>query len=114
MVCIACWTSSKNCRFEEGDATNLSGLADQSFNLVASFFGAMFAQAVRRGQGVGARDEFRTYYGPTMNAFAAAERNGKAADLQQELGALFEHENKSGSANATSIPAAYLVVTVTR
>ena len=27
-------------------------------------------------------DEFRKYYGPTMNAFAAAEQNGRAADLQ--------------------------------
>jgi ubiquinone/menaquinone biosynthesis C-methylase UbiE len=33
----------KNCRFREGDATNLSDLADQSFDLVISIFGAMFA-----------------------------------------------------------------------
>ena len=32
-----------NCRFQEGDATNLSELADQSFDLVVSIFGAMFA-----------------------------------------------------------------------
>src|ERR1043165_1533429 len=32
-----------NCRFEEGDATNLAGLADQSFDVVVSIFGAMFA-----------------------------------------------------------------------
>src|SRR6266446_6205704 len=32
-----------NCRFQEGDATNLSGLADHSFDLVVSIFGAMFA-----------------------------------------------------------------------
>ena len=32
-----------NCRFQEGDATNLSDLADQSFDLVVSIFGAMFA-----------------------------------------------------------------------
>src|SRR6187551_3238523 len=32
-----------NCRFQEGDATDLSGLADQSFDLVVSIFGAMFA-----------------------------------------------------------------------
>src|SRR5436305_1502027 len=25
--------------------------------------------------------DFKTYYGPTMNAFAAAEQNGKAGDL---------------------------------
>ena len=32
-----------NCRFEEGDASNLSGLDDDSFDLVVSIFGAMFA-----------------------------------------------------------------------
>src|SRR5947209_547184 len=32
-----------NCRFQEGDASNLEGLADQSFDLLVSFFGAMFA-----------------------------------------------------------------------
>src|SRR5262245_17994297 len=32
-----------NLRFEEGDATNLKGLADRSFDLVLSVFGAMFA-----------------------------------------------------------------------
>jgi ubiquinone/menaquinone biosynthesis C-methylase UbiE len=32
-----------NCRFQEGDATNLSDLADHSFDLAISIFGAMFA-----------------------------------------------------------------------
>jgi len=32
-----------NCRFEEGDASNLDALADRSFDLVVSIFGAMFA-----------------------------------------------------------------------
>src|SRR3954469_17549087 len=32
-----------NCRFQEGDATHLDELADQSFDLVVSIFGAMFA-----------------------------------------------------------------------
>src|SRR4051812_39050495 len=32
-----------NCRFQEGDATNLHELADHSFDLVVSIFGAMFA-----------------------------------------------------------------------
>src|SRR6185503_9948756 len=32
-----------NCRFQEGDASNLSELADRSFDLVVSMFGAMFA-----------------------------------------------------------------------
>ena len=32
-----------NLRFEQGDASNLAGLADSSFDLVVSIFGAMFA-----------------------------------------------------------------------
>jgi SAM-dependent methyltransferase len=185
-----------NCRFQEGDATNLNELADRSFDLVVSIFGAMFApkpldvaremvRVTRPGgrivmgnwipndptlvaqilkisaafsppppegfispmtwgiesnvterfgaAGVPAekvsfsRDtytfrapgapsafvaDFRNYYGPTMNAFAAAEQNGKAADLQQELEALFESQNKSEIKGATSIPATFLCVTI--
>jgi ubiquinone/menaquinone biosynthesis C-methylase UbiE len=55
-------------------------------------------------------DEFRRYYGPTMNAFEAAERNGRAAALQKELEELFISQNKSK--DATSIPATFLQVTV--
>ena len=186
----------RNCRFQEGDATNLSELADRSFDLVVSIFGAMFAprpfdvakemvRVTRPGgrivmgnwipndptlvaqilkisssysppppegfispmtwgiesdvierfaaAGVAAekisfsRDtytfnppgtpseflaDFRTYYGPTMNAFAAAEQSGKAADLQKELETLFEHQNRSEVKGATSIPATFLRVTV--
>jgi SAM-dependent methyltransferase len=57
---------------------------------------------------------FRNFYGPTMNAFAAAEQNGKADALRAELEALFEAQNKSGRTDVTSIPATYLRVTVTR
>jgi SAM-dependent methyltransferase len=55
-------------------------------------------------------DEFRKYYGPTMNAFEAAEKNGRAADLQRELEDLFKSQNKSK--DATSIPATFLRVTI--
>jgi hypothetical protein len=55
---------------------------------------------------------FRDYYGPTMNAFAAAEQSSKSADLQRELEALFARENKSPAKDATSIPATFLKVTV--
>ena len=55
-------------------------------------------------------DEFRKYYGPTMNAFEAAEKQGRAAELQKELEELFNSQNKSQ--NATSIPATFLRVTV--
>ena len=59
-------------------------------------------------------DAFRQYYGPTMNAFDAAEKNGRAGDLQKELETLFTSQNKSPSKDATSIPAAFLRVTVDR
>jgi ubiquinone/menaquinone biosynthesis C-methylase UbiE len=58
-------------------------------------------------------DTFREYYGPTMNAFEAAEKNGRAGDLQKELEALFTSQNKSASKDVTSIPATFLRVTVT-
>jgi SAM-dependent methyltransferase len=59
-------------------------------------------------------DRFKNYYGPTMNAFEAAEKNGKAADLQRELEALFNSQNKSGNGNSTFIQANFLKVTVIR
>jgi ubiquinone/menaquinone biosynthesis C-methylase UbiE len=186
-----------NCRFQQGDATNLSELANQRFDLVISIFGAMFAprpfdvakemvrvtrpggrivmgnwipndptlvaqilkvssaysppppegfvspmtwgvesHVIERFAAAGVPAEkisavkdtytfnapvppaayvcdFRTYYGPTMNAFAAAEQNGKAAELQQELETLFERQNRSEIKGTTSIPATFLRVTVT-
>ncbi len=188
----------KNLRFQEGDASNLSDLADQSFDRVTSIFGAMFAprpfdvakemvrvtrpggrmvmgnwipgdptlvaqvlkisssytpplpegfvspmtwgiesNVIERFVAAGiftqnvsfARDtftfkspqspsaflaDFRSYYGPTMNAFAAAEQAGRADNLQQELQALFERENRSGAPGTTLIPATFLRVTVKR
>ena len=185
-----------NVRFQEGDASNLNELGDDSFDLVVSIFGAMFApkpfdvakemvrvtksggrivmgnwipgdptliaqvlktsaaytppppegfispvtwgveeNVIQRFEGAGVpRDKisferdtyyfnypgspsellsvFRTYYGPTMNALEAAEKNGKAADLQRELEALFNSQNKSAKPGATSIPATFLRVTV--
>ena len=56
-------------------------------------------------------DEFRKYYGPTMNAFEAAEKQGRAAALQKQLDELFNSQNKSQK--AASIPATFLRVTVT-
>jgi ubiquinone/menaquinone biosynthesis C-methylase UbiE len=185
-----------NCRFQEGDASNLHQLADQSFDLVVSIFGAMFApkpfdvakemvrvtrlggriimgnwipndptlvaqilktssaytppppegfvspmtwgvesNVIERFVGAGVSpdqisfardtftfntsvapseyvDTFRKYYGPTMNAFEAAEQNGRAADLQEELEDLFNSQNRSQHKDATSIPATFLRVTV--
>ncbi len=59
-------------------------------------------------------DLFKNYYGPTMNAFEAAEKNGKAADLQKELEDLFTRQNRSGSDDAIFIPANFLRVVVVR
>jgi SAM-dependent methyltransferase len=185
-----------NLRFEEGDATNLEGLADKSFDLVVSIFGAMFAprpfdvakEMVRVTKPGGrvvmgnwipndptlvaqilkissaysppppegfvspmtwgaeshvedrfgkagiprenisfARDtymfefpgtpssllaEFRQYYGPTMNAFDAAGKNGRADELQKELSNLFEAQNTAPGRDTTRIPATFLRVTV--
>jgi ubiquinone/menaquinone biosynthesis C-methylase UbiE len=185
-----------NCRFQEGDASNLHELKDHSFGLVVSIFGAMFApkpfdvakemvrvtrpggrivmgnwipndptlvaqilkisssysppppegfvspmtwgiesNVIERFAGAGVAKEkisfvrdtytfnfpsapselvgaFRKYYGPTMNAFEAAEKNGRAGDLQKELEVLFSSQNKSPSKNATSIPATFLRATV--
>ena len=55
---------------------------------------------------------FRNYYGPTMNAFEAAEKNARAADLERELEALFVSQNTSPRRASTSIPATFLRVTV--
>src|SRR5438067_3987674 len=185
-----------NCRFQEGDASNLQQLQDHAFDLVISIFGAMFApkpfevakemvRVTRPGgrivmgnwipndptfvaqllkissnytppppegfvspvtwgiesnvierfgaAGVPAKnisfardtftfnfpgtpsaylDEFRKYYGPTMNAFEAAEKNGRAAELQKELEELFNSQNESTDPGKTSIPATFLRVSV--
>lgn len=187
-----------NCRFKEGDATNLHALEDHNFDLVVSIFGAMFApkpfdvakemvRVTRRGGriimgnwipndptlvaqilkvsssyappppegfispmtwGIEAEvierfaaagvpkdkiaferdmftfnyagassalvDDFRNYYGPTMNAFEAAATSGRAAELQAELETLFDVQNTSPSKEVTCIPATFLRVTVAR
>jgi ubiquinone/menaquinone biosynthesis C-methylase UbiE len=188
--------SLTNLRFQEGDASDLRALEDDSFDIVISIFGAMFApkpfdvakelvrvtrpggrivmgnwipndptlvaqtlkissaysppppegfvspmtwgmedNVIERFAGAAVavekisfqRDtytfnfpgppsqllaEFRTYYGPTMNAFEAAAANGREGDLQAELDALFNSQNESPSEDVTSIPATYLRVTV--
>jgi ubiquinone/menaquinone biosynthesis C-methylase UbiE len=185
-----------NCKFQEGDASNLHELKDHKFDLVVSIFGAMFApkpfdvakemvrvtrpggriimgnwipndptlvaqilkisssysppppegfvspmtwgiesNVIERFAGAGVPKEnisfvkdtfsfkylgtpsellgtFRKYYGPTMNAFEAAEKNGRAGDLQNELEVLFTSQNKSPRKDTTSIPVTFLRVTV--
>jgi ubiquinone/menaquinone biosynthesis C-methylase UbiE len=187
-----------NCTFQQGDATDLNELSNQSFDLVVSIFGAMFAprpvevakelvrvcrpggrivmgnwipgdptlvaqilricsaytppppegfispmlwgvesHVIERFGQAGIPKEnisferatytfqapfppseflarFKNYYGPTMNAFEAAEKNGKAQELQRELEELFASQNQSSSGSTTSIPATFLQVTVRR
>jgi hypothetical protein len=47
-----------------------------------------------------------------MNAFDAAEKNGKAGYLQKELEVRFSSQNKSPGIGTTSIPATVLRATV--
>jgi ubiquinone/menaquinone biosynthesis C-methylase UbiE len=187
-----------NCRFEEGDASDLHGIEDERFDLVVSIFGAMFApkpfdvakevvrvtrpggrivlgnwipgdatlvaqilkissaysppppdgfispmtwgvenNSIERFKAAGVSEaqvtfaratytfsypgkpsdflaEFRTFYGPTMNAFEAAAIAGREAELQAELEALFNSQNASPTSDTTSIPATFLLVTVQR
>jgi len=57
-------------------------------------------------------ESFRDFYGPTMNAFAAAEANGKDEELLGELLQLADEQNTSVNGGIT-IPATYLRVTAT-
>jgi ubiquinone/menaquinone biosynthesis C-methylase UbiE len=56
-------------------------------------------------------DLFREFYGPTMNAFEAATKNGKEQDLYQQLVTLANAQNQSKD-GGTYIPATFLKVTV--
>jgi ubiquinone/menaquinone biosynthesis C-methylase UbiE len=56
-------------------------------------------------------DLFSRFYGPTMNAFEAAQRTGKADELRGELEELAKAQNRSKN-GGTSIPATFLRVTV--
>jgi SAM-dependent methyltransferase len=56
---------------------------------------------------------FRDYYGPTMNAFAAAAADGREDLLRAELDALFADQNRSLD-GGTEIAATFLLVNVTR
>jgi SAM-dependent methyltransferase len=185
-----------NCKFQEGDASDMQGVQDRSFDLLVSIFGAMFApkpfdvakemvRVTRPGgriimgnwipndptlvaqilkicsaftppppegfvspmtwgvessvterfvaAGVAAEKisfahdaftfnfpgtpaefvgQFKNYYGPTMNAFEAAGKSGRVADLQRQLKDLFKTQNKGSRKDLTSIPATFLRVTV--
>ena len=56
-------------------------------------------------------ESFRRFYGPTMNAFEAAEKNDRVEELRSQLVELAHTHNKSRN-GGTSIPATFLRVTV--
>jgi ubiquinone/menaquinone biosynthesis C-methylase UbiE len=56
-------------------------------------------------------ESFRRFYGPTMNAFEAAEKNGKEDELHNQLLELAKAQNKDSN-GGTSIPATFMRVTV--
>jgi ubiquinone/menaquinone biosynthesis C-methylase UbiE len=57
-------------------------------------------------------DSLMKFYGPTMNAVDAAEKNGKLDDLHNQLLEQAKEQNKS-SDGSTSMPATFMRVTVT-
>ena len=56
-------------------------------------------------------ESFRRFYGPTMNAFEAAQKSGKVEELHSQLLELAKAQNKS-IGSGTSILATFLRVTV--
>jgi len=54
---------------------------------------------------------FRRFYGPTMNAFEAAQKSGTVEELHNQLLELAKAQNKSTD-GSTSIPATFMRVTV--
>lgn len=56
-------------------------------------------------------DEFVRFYGPTMNAYEAAGKNGKGDQLRQELKDLFASQNQGSPNGPTRVAATFLRVT---
>jgi ubiquinone/menaquinone biosynthesis C-methylase UbiE len=56
-------------------------------------------------------DLFRRFYGPTMNAFEAADKSGRVEELLNQLVELAKSQNKGGP-GGTSISATFMRVTV--
>jgi ubiquinone/menaquinone biosynthesis C-methylase UbiE len=54
---------------------------------------------------------FHDFYGPTMNAFEAAQKNGNAEELNRQLVELAEKHNTSTN-GGTVIPASFMRITV--
>jgi SAM-dependent methyltransferase len=85
-----------------------AGIAPESIGFEVAHFSFRF-----NGPPGALLDTFRTYYGPTMNAYEAAASAGRDAELHAQLLALFESQNQGGS-HETDIAANYLKVMVTK
>jgi hypothetical protein len=84
-----------------------AGVPADRISFVKDSFVFRYAGAPRDFLGI-----FRQYYGPTMNAFEAASKNGREGSLLAELEELFTRQNTS--ARGTTIPATFLRVEVAR
>ena len=85
-------------RFEQAGISRENITCERdTYTFIASYSPAEFA------------NNFRNFYGPTMNAFEAAEKNGRADELEKELVTLFNAQNQSGSEQTTLIPATFLM-----
>lgn len=56
-------------------------------------------------------EAFKLFYGPTMNAFEAAQASGAVDELQSQLVELARAQNR-GTDSSVSIPATFLRVTI--
>ena len=84
-----------------------AGVADERISCTRAIYTFAFDGPPREFLNI-----FRGWYGPTMNAYEAAARDGREGALDAELLALFEAQNASGDKGRTEIPAAYLRVEV--
>jgi hypothetical protein len=96
--------------WEKGDFTRIAESMRESGDELVARIGVTQGEKVLDGDGTEFVDAFRRYYGPTMNAFEAAEKNGRASNLQKELESLFESQNQSPRKDLTSISATFLRV----
>ena len=84
-----------------------AGVPEEAISFVRDTYTFNFAGSPSEFLGV-----FREYYGPTMNAYAAAAADGREHELHAELDTLFNEQNTSSSPDVTSIPATFLRVNV--
>jgi ubiquinone/menaquinone biosynthesis C-methylase UbiE len=85
-----------------------AGIAPEAISCTPTLYHFIFP-----GRPAALLDAFRHYYGPTMNAYEAAAKNGREDELHAELLAQFEAHNRGGG-DVTRISANFLKVTVVK